>query len=469
MLGNLPEIHPIPADSNLQLIYDRRLECVDGFLMSDHEVTNNEYREFVSYVKDSVMRAALALKFPEFYMDGKSGRLNFEKEIDWESEGIYSVLEKSFYDDEGGSGFFSRDNFRNETLLFTYTVEDGIIRTTSIYPDSTVWARGPGSEYFWTLSDTYCSHSAYDDYPVVGVTYEMSIAYAHWKSKQLNLRFPSLKLGVDLPDEFEWESAALLNSQPYGGIFSNDVPCSLEKTALYSRYTYDNGEWFRDYCSSHDDTWINPIRSKAPGEAALYDMGGNVAEFVKSTPNNCQCERELYGHNWYGRRRFTNLSIPIEQGDNLESIKVKILIENADDLSNIDTKRLEEYLREMAGVLMHDAQLMDKFDEYHIIRGGSRLSPIYHCLPQARVLVEATHSDKETGFRIVIHAPQEVLMAFVEKEKRKRYLTAEEHFELEIEYWVGAYSPIFDFLETNLLRGPHPPPSPEGEGTDSAN
>jgi formylglycine-generating enzyme required for sulfatase activity len=413
-MGNMPEVYPMPADSNLQLVYDRRLECVDGFLMCDHEVTNGEYREFVNYVKDSVMRAALAQKFQEFYLNGKWGRLNFEKEIDLENKVIYDFIMENFYDNASKDMWYNRDSFLTDKLIYSYSDDTNNSISMPIYPDTTVWHRGSGSEFLWANSDYYFWHPAYGDFPVVGLRFEQAFAYTRWKSYELHKRFPSLKVSIELPNENEWECAALLNIPPNWDVNFNGVPCSIKGYAVYSDFKYNNGRWKVDYCERTDIN-ISAIQSKAKGFAGFYDLAGNVAEYVKITEGVCGGVHEEYGHNWYNKKRFPNLSISIYENDNLESIKLKILIANADTLYSLDPKRLEENLEEMASILLHDFNVKRKFDSHHIIRGGSWCSPMHHCLPEARVWVQETHADRSTGFRIVIHAPEDVLMTFVKK------------------------------------------------------
>src|SRR5690349_9329013 len=63
-------------DSTLLPRTFQRRSTVSNFYLSDHEVTNAEYREFVRWVRDSVAMLALAEKDPSWY-DKEKRTLNW--------------------------------------------------------------------------------------------------------------------------------------------------------------------------------------------------------------------------------------------------------------------------------------------------------------------------------------------------------------------------------------------------------
>ncbi len=52
-----------------------------------------------------------------------------------------------------------------------------------IQPDTTVWAELDG--HFEDMASKYLKHSAYNNYPVVGVSYEQAKAYSQWRSDRV--------------------------------------------------------------------------------------------------------------------------------------------------------------------------------------------------------------------------------------------------------------------------------------------
>jgi len=102
---------------------------------------------------------------------------------------------------------------------------------------------------FWNL-DIFRSGLKFPDHTVVGVSWRDAQKYAEWAGKRL-------------PTEAEWEHAAR------GGLVDNDFP---------------NGKtWDKESAKKERGLWINRIEAVGkyqPNRYGLYDMGGNVWEWV---------------------------------------------------------------------------------------------------------------------------------------------------------------------------------------------
>ena len=76
---------------------------VDAFWMDDTEITNNEYRQFVQWVRDSIARTLLADQFPEFMTteDRKGNpvdppRINWDEKLEWDNPEYAEALEAMY-------------------------------------------------------------------------------------------------------------------------------------------------------------------------------------------------------------------------------------------------------------------------------------------------------------------------------------------------------------------------------------
>lgn len=111
---------------------------------------------------------------------------------------------------------------------------------------------------FWG-ADVFRSGENFLDHPVVGVNWYDAMKFAEWAGKRL-------------PTEAEWEFAAR------GGLVDNGFP---------------NGNTWEDPLRRNEPgNWENlivPVKSFEPNAFGLYDMGGNVWEWVS----------DIYGHNYY--------------------------------------------------------------------------------------------------------------------------------------------------------------------------
>lgn len=56
----------------------------------------------------------------------------------------------------------------------------------SVYPDTTVWIKDFNYSYNEPMHNDYFWHSAYDEYPVVGVSWKQARAFTQWRTKYHN-------------------------------------------------------------------------------------------------------------------------------------------------------------------------------------------------------------------------------------------------------------------------------------------
>ncbi len=316
---------------------------VDAFWMDETEVTNSKYKQFVQWVRDSIIRERLAdAGYDEYRIEeDKNGdpvtpHLNWAKPLPWrnpdeqETEILNSVYTHHPFD---GSKMLdaSQMNYRYETFDYAmaakrkyrlnpeernlntdiktdpdevvmiskdtaYIDDEGRIHRESItrplssmwdfvntyivnvYPDTTCWIndfQNAENEIYMRL---YFSHPNYNDYPVVGVSWEQANAYCNWRTDYLlrglgaNAKFIQR---YRLPTEAEWEYAAR-------GKDGNELPWENEdvksdKGCYYANFKPDRGNYTKDG---------NLITSKvgiySANSNGLYDMAGNAAEWTST-------------------------------------------------------------------------------------------------------------------------------------------------------------------------------------------
>ncbi|MCD4734488.1 MAG: SUMF1/EgtB/PvdO family nonheme iron enzyme, partial [Bacteroidales bacterium] len=77
------------------LVHQPKTITITPFFMDETEITNNEYRQFVYWVRDSIARYLLGEIMPEDFLVEENRRtgefydppfLNWNKRIDWEGE-----------------------------------------------------------------------------------------------------------------------------------------------------------------------------------------------------------------------------------------------------------------------------------------------------------------------------------------------------------------------------------------------
>jgi formylglycine-generating enzyme required for sulfatase activity len=298
---------------------------VSGFFMDETEITNNEYREFVQYVRDSIARTLLGEVNPDIYLisvNEKTGEeydpphLNWKPKIDWNSKDqeVRDALEAMFLPDL--ERYFRRKEIDTRKLNYAYYWVDlqaaakkefdqnaqydyrnaglsnrpqGLTNRSvyvkremiNVYPDTLSWIHDYAYSFNDPLTEKYFWHPAYDHYPVVGVNWSQARAFCVYRTEKLNAFLLSRKGEVALaefrlPTEAEWEWAASggnsLNPYPWGGPYTrNDQGCFLANfKPLRGNYIADGG--LRTVIVGH----------YPPNDFGLYDMAGNVAEWTNS-------------------------------------------------------------------------------------------------------------------------------------------------------------------------------------------
>lgn len=318
---------------------------VDGFWMDQHEISNAKYRQFVNWVRDSIIRERLAdpaYGGDETYKieEDEEGNpvtphLDWSKSIPWrkanedEDRAIQSVyvihpidgtkmLDASqmnyryeVYDYVAAAQRKYRLNPEERNLNTDHAVsneqviiskdtawidDDGrIVRQTitrplsgpwdflntyivNIYPDTTCWVndfQNANNERYMKL---YFSNPAYDDYPVVGVTWEQANAFCAWRTNFLMKGLGGYAKQIQryrLPSEVEWEYAAR-------GKEGNPFPwesteVKSDKGCFYANFKPDRGNYTQDGSLITSKCGIFSANSNG-----LYDMAGNVAEWTST-------------------------------------------------------------------------------------------------------------------------------------------------------------------------------------------
>jgi gliding motility-associated lipoprotein GldK len=150
-----------------------------------------------------------------------------------------------------------------------------------VYPDTTTWIKDFNYSYNEPMHNDYYWHTAFDDYPVVGVSWEQARAFSQWRTlyhnafrnKKGDHNVPAYRL----PTEAEWEYAARGGLQsatyPWGGPYAkNDRGCFM------ANFKPLRGDYAADQA-----LYTVEARSYEPNDYDLYNMAGNVSEWVHSS------------------------------------------------------------------------------------------------------------------------------------------------------------------------------------------
>ena len=342
------EMGPAQKDSLWGTYQEPRGISIDAFWMDETEITNSKYKQFVFWVRDSIIRERLAdpayggneaFKIEEDREGNPvTPHLNWNKAIPWrnptedEARAIESVYRTNpitgkreldaaqmnyryevFNHTEAAKRKHRfdvtrrnlntdiRPNYDEQIMISKDTAfiddEGRIIRETitrplqsecdflhtyiiNIYPDTTAWVNDFDNAYNEPYMRMYFAHAGYNDYPVVGISWEQANAFCVWRTNYLVASFagrgPVFIEPYRLPTEAEWEYAARAGKNENKYPWEGDAPMA-EKGCFYANFKPDKGNYVKD-----GNLITARVGLYSPNEFGLYDMAGNVSEWTSS-------------------------------------------------------------------------------------------------------------------------------------------------------------------------------------------
>ncbi len=187
-------------------------------------------------------------------------------------EGGISPIEEEGYEseEERESTVVDEEEFEEEENPITREYID------SVKPDINVW-----NEFAHHMGDPYVkyyfSHEAFNEYPVVGVTWRGAREFAKWRTRFMNTYRESQGLppvpDFRLPTPTEYEYASK------GGISLAKYPFGNNPRDKYGKLLANFKSQKGDYSESGRN-YTSPVGFYPPNGYGIYDMVGNVWEWT---------------------------------------------------------------------------------------------------------------------------------------------------------------------------------------------
>ncbi len=357
--GRSPWLHPQPpgmvyvrtgtfhTGQGTQDVFQSYLEpnkqmTVTGFWMDETEITNNEYRQFVHHVIDSLARAILDeetgggvhLELAKKPVPPEAGVALFTSRVDdpddleydpnaFDNEGnpikyinYDEPLDKKYrskngdnfdeilyrrMDYQGAERFRFKRQIDTRKLKYHYQWQDLALAANIdrdkynamnrerflvdedvlVYPDTLCWIRDFTYSYNEPMARQYFWHPRYDDYPVVGVNWAQARAFCHWRTHLKESYWN--RIGLPNTEDFRLPTEYEWEYAARGGRIGNRFPwggpyARNSKGCMLANFKPMRG----DYGAS--DGGVYPVRvdSYFPNDFGLYNMSGNVSEWTST-------------------------------------------------------------------------------------------------------------------------------------------------------------------------------------------
>ncbi len=288
--------HMGPSDEDINYAFTARNKqvSISGFWMDATEITNNEYRQFTNWVRDSI-----AGKLMGYVKQGSTGEeyLDWKKieTIKWNDKATMEKIDAMIVTPD--NRIFGKKEIDPLKIMYhseTFDYAEAAKRENAnvprgkfinkydipVYPDTLVWVRDFSYSYNEPMSKQYYSHPAFGNYPVVGVNWKQATAFCEWRTHLLNSFLSNKNRSSEspfrLPTEAQWEYAARggrsQSPYPWGGPYLRN-----RKGCLLANFKPGRGNYPEDggfYTVRADAYW--------PNDFGLYNMAGNVAEWTSS-------------------------------------------------------------------------------------------------------------------------------------------------------------------------------------------
>lgn len=283
------------------------------------EISNNEYRQFVLWVRDSIARKILTDKGYKGYgaynstLDSSIFHPTWTKAIPWDqkSDSVTIFLLTSLYKDYPHR-YYNNYNFDTEKLKFTLDKKDTSY-DISVYPDTLCWNKLDSTVYYGDLPRIYFWHPAYDSYPVIGLGIDQMKAFCQWRSALLNeynndsenKKAKHYNVRFDLPTQAQWDSIANFGevqtdfpgniSDPHEPKLKSELKFKKNNNFLintsdfFGFSSFYRSPWY--LMTKTTETYGNKYKYYNSKKSKILGMAGNIAEVT--------LDEKILGGSWY--------------------------------------------------------------------------------------------------------------------------------------------------------------------------
>ncbi|MEO6884449.1 MAG: SUMF1/EgtB/PvdO family nonheme iron enzyme [Bacteroidia bacterium] len=334
-----------PDDEDISFAHTTKSKTVSiqAFYIDQTEISNNEYRQFVYWVRDSIARRLLGDGgMDQFYMtqdengnDLDTPQIVWRPKIQWDQQDQAEILDPMFL--PAKERFYKRKEIDTRKLNFEYyridlrlaaaktnrfipekspdadgkqfingkgnynvsdVVSDGsghysgrerkgvdrsvfIVKDIiNVYPDTLAWVHDFTYAFNEPMTNMYFWHPAYDYYPVVGVSWKQARAFCIWRTQLLDSWL--VDNGQSIVNDFRLPTESEWEYAARGGLGLSPYPWGGPYIRNSRGCFLGNFKPMRG--SYFDDGGFHTVAvfSYNPNNYGLYCMAGNASEWTSN-------------------------------------------------------------------------------------------------------------------------------------------------------------------------------------------
>ena len=329
-------------DINSSMLYEPKTVSISAFFMDETEITNNEYRQFVYWVRDSIAHTLLGEAeieeeeehgghFVKYERGENEGELvepkliNWKEDIDWDSENeevqaalspLFLVANSRFYHyspvmlnismlnyeywwcdyrnyvdpedpEKYGASYKEMDKESDYSGLFasrpsSYNKNRERFmqhEIVNIYPDTLCWVHDFAYSFNEPMTLNYFFHPQFDHYPVVGVSWKQAKAFCYWRTHLRNCWLNAHEYARE--QEFRLPNEAEWEWAARGDFDMETFPWGGPYTQNQNGCYLSNFKPQRGNYIADGNIYPGIVAHYHPNDFGLYDMAGNVAEWCE--------------------------------------------------------------------------------------------------------------------------------------------------------------------------------------------
>jgi len=382
--------------------YSRR--AVHSFYLSDHEVTNKEYREFTDWVTSSIARKILAKKYPEKYLMPNTSVFKPDVAIDWEDPYLISIL----FTDSNGTGVKS---INKRLIKYPYYTMDYKNMEYQEHEEIPIYPNGFLLDSFDNEGNKmdYFEMSIYDDFPVIGVSWKQAMAYCLWRTDRLNEAI----IRHEYPNyfrDFHHDTGTIILED--GLLFPNyrlpttgelEYVASTDISSDFSSNTHmglmdEDGNFLFNFGSVIDENGsvlklpqsdgallTARVKSYPPNSNGIYDLMGNVSEWVLDEVDD----------------KIVNRALALVSDNDSEALNkcIRYIKENF-DTTNVSKENILMAASRLKSLTKEYVRKFGNKNNLKFVKGGSWSDSPMHLNIFLNNVYPAQTQDMKVGFRI---------------------------------------------------------------------